>query len=125
MLNLIYFDPAAFCPNVMLRPICQDYLFPTVAYVGGGSEISYFAQVIPNYDFFNIVTPIIFPRASATILESHLYSIIEKYQLSLRDFFIDENILIGRGKFESTYNRERDIFSAKHCSKANRVREYL
>jgi len=96
LLNLLYFDPTAFSPNVLLRPICQDFLLPTAAYVGGSSEISYFAQVIPNYKFFEVVSPIIFPRASGTIIESHLSSILEKYNLSLTDFYIDENILIEK-----------------------------
>ncbi len=96
LLNLLYYDPSSFSPNVLLRPICQDYLFPTAAYVGGPSEISYFAQVMPNYKFFDVVPPIIFPRSSATIVESHLLSIFEKYNLSLADFFFDENMLIEK-----------------------------
>ncbi len=96
LLNLLYFDPSSFSPNVLLRPICQDYLLPTAAYVGGSSEISYFAQVMPNYKFFNVVSPIIFPRSSGTIIESHLFSIIEKYSLSLPDFYIDKNLLVEK-----------------------------
>jgi len=96
LLNLLYFDPSSFSPNVLLRPICQDYILPTAAYVGGSSEVSYFAQVMPNYKFFDVVSPIIFPRSSGTIIESHLYSIIEKYGLSLPDFYMDKNILIEK-----------------------------
>lgn len=96
LLNMLYFDPSAFSPNVLLRPICQDFLLPTVAYVGGPSEISYFAQVMPNYAFFNIVVPILFPRSSATIIEMRQASIIDKYKLSLADFTTDENMLIEK-----------------------------
>ena len=96
LMNLLYFDPSTFSPNVMLRPVCQDFLLPTVVYVGGPSEISYFAQVIPNYDFFNVVTPILFPRASATIVESRQLAIINKFKLSLSDFTYDENTLIEK-----------------------------
>ncbi len=96
LLNLLYFDPSAFSPNVLLRPICQDFLLPTAAYVGGPSEISYFAQVIPNYSFFDIVSPILFPRSSATILEMRQATIMEKYKLSLADFTNDENMLIEK-----------------------------
>ncbi len=96
LLNLLYFDPTAFSPNVLLRPICQDYLFPTVAYVGGPSEISYFAQVIPNYSFFDIVSPILFPRSSATIMEMRQLATMERYNLSLSDFTCGENILIEK-----------------------------
>lgn len=96
LLNLLYFDPTAFSPNVLLRPICQDFLLPTAAYVGGPSEISYFAQVIPNYSFFDVVSPILFPRSSATILEARQLSIIDKYKLSVSDFTYDENILVEK-----------------------------
>ncbi|MBK7865762.1 MAG: bacillithiol biosynthesis BshC [Ignavibacteriales bacterium] len=54
---------------MILRPVCQDYLFPTAFYVGGPAEISYFAQIIQLYKAFNIATPIAYPRISATIVE--------------------------------------------------------
>lgn len=96
LMNLLYFDPSAFSPNVMLRPICQDFLLPTAVYVGGPSEISYFAQVIPNYRFFNVVSPILFPRASATIIETRQLAIINKFNLSLSDFTYEESSLIEK-----------------------------
>ncbi len=93
--KLLYYDPAAFSPNVLLRPICQDYLFPTAVYVGGPAEVSYFAQVMPNYSFFDLVAPIVFPRASATILEKHIASSIKKYDLSFNEYFFNEKDLIN------------------------------
>ena len=80
--------PDKFSPNVLLRPICQDFLFPTGFYIGGPSEIAYFAQVTPLYDFYNIVSPIIFPRSSATILEKNVASGLDKYDLSTNDIFL-------------------------------------
>ena len=81
-------SPEKFSPNVLLRPICQDYLLPTGFYIGGPSEISYFAQVTPLYDFYNIVTPVIYPRASATILEKNVGASLEKYDLTMNDIFL-------------------------------------
>lgn len=81
-------SPERFSPNVLLRPICQDFLFPTGFYIGGPSEIAYFAQVTPLYDFYNIVSPIIFPRSSATILEKNVASGLDKYDLSMNDIFL-------------------------------------
>ena len=81
-------SPERFSPNVLLRPICQDYLLPTGFYIAGPSEIAYFAQVTPLYDFYNIETPIIFPRSSATILEKNVSSGLDKYDLSMNDIFL-------------------------------------
>jgi bacillithiol biosynthesis cysteine-adding enzyme BshC len=81
-------SPERFSPNVLLRPICQDYLLPTGFYIGGPSEIAYFAQVTPLYDFYNIETPIIFPRSSATILEKNVSSGLDKYDLNMNDIFL-------------------------------------
>ena len=89
MVDLIDKEPENFSPNVLLRPICQDYILPTAFYVGGPSEISYFAQVIPLYEFFGIETPIIYPRSSVTLVERNITSIIEKYNIDLKELFID------------------------------------
>ncbi|PKL87653.1 MAG: bacillithiol biosynthesis cysteine-adding enzyme BshC [Ignavibacteriae bacterium HGW-Ignavibacteriae-2] len=88
--------PEDFSPNVLLRPICQDYILPTAFYVGGPSEIAYFAQVIPNYEFLGITQPFIYPRASATILEKNISSLLEKFDLQLTDVFGDEKELSNK-----------------------------
>ncbi|MCX7610500.1 MAG: bacillithiol biosynthesis cysteine-adding enzyme BshC [Ignavibacterium sp.] len=93
ILSEIENHPERFSPNVLLRPITQDYLFNTAFYIAGPSEISYFAQVNSLYEFFNLVPPIIYPRASATILEKHLTNFIEKYNLDIKDIFFGEEHL--------------------------------
>lgn len=80
--------PERFSPNVLLRPITQDYLFPTAFYVAGPSEVSYFAQIHPLYEFFNIEPPIIYPRSSATLIEKSVVNFMEKYDLTMRDVFL-------------------------------------
>jgi bacillithiol synthase len=93
LLELLENEPDKFSPNVLLRPICQDYLFPTAFYVAGPSEISYFAQIKPLYELYNIAQPMIYPRSSATILENSIANSLEKYSLAMNDIFIDvENI---------------------------------
>lgn len=93
LLDLIDISPERFSSNVLLRPICQDYIFPTAFYVGGPAEISYFAQLIPLYGFYDIPQPIIYPRSSATILEKGLINVMEKYSLGLKDLFMDKKSL--------------------------------
>ena len=66
--------PESFSPNVVLRPVCQDYLLPTGAYVGGPGEVAYFAQLKGVYEFFEVDMPPLFPRATATIIERRIKS---------------------------------------------------
>jgi bacillithiol biosynthesis cysteine-adding enzyme BshC len=77
--------PEKFNPNVLLRPVVQDYLLPTLVYTGGAAEVAYFAQVAVVYEkLLGRVTPIL-PRFSATLLEPKPERILERYQLGLAD----------------------------------------
>lgn len=93
LLEAVRNEPARFSSNVLLRPICQDYLLPTAFYIAGPSEIAYFAQLTPLYDFFEIEAPIIYPRSSVTIMENRMQSILEKFNLSLQDIFVNSETL--------------------------------
>ncbi len=79
--------PELLSPNVALRPICQDTILPTAAYVAGPSEVAYFAQLEPVYRYFNLKMPVIFPRMSATLVEERILRTIEKYELTVREMF--------------------------------------
>lgn len=81
--------PELLSPNVALRPICQDTLLPTVAYVAGPSEVGYFAQLRPVYEYFDLPMPVIYPRASATIIDEKSLRVMEKFQVELVEFFDD------------------------------------
>jgi bacillithiol synthase len=61
-------DPGRFSPNVLLRPVVESAVFPTLAYVGGPAEIAYFAQAAPLFDAAGIRPPVAFPRFSATLV---------------------------------------------------------
>ena len=93
LMNLIDTEPENFSPNVLLRPVCQDYVLPTAFYIGGPSEIAYFAQVMPLYNFFNVQSPIIYPRSSVTIFEKNISSILQKYKLTVNQIFWDPETL--------------------------------
>ncbi|WP_331446257.1 bacillithiol biosynthesis cysteine-adding enzyme BshC [Natranaerobius thermophilus] len=82
-------DPAKFSPNVTLRPVLQDFLLPSLAYVAGPGEISYFAQLKQIYEQFEIGMPVIYPRESYLLLESDVKSILEKYQIGPENIFYD------------------------------------
>ena len=96
LLSFIETTPEKFSPNVLLRPICQDFLFPTGFYVGGPSEVSYFAQVSPLYKIYDINHPFIYPRSSVTIVEKGAKSVLEKYELDYPDLFTSEDELVAK-----------------------------
>ena len=50
VLGRIAAHPEQFSANVLLRPVVQDYLFPTAVYFGGPAEIAYFAQAGVVYE---------------------------------------------------------------------------
>ena len=67
-----------FSPSVLLRPLVQDRLFPTVCYVAGPSEIAYQAQLGGVYREFGVEPPLLYPRASATMVDSSGARFFEK-----------------------------------------------
>jgi bacillithiol biosynthesis cysteine-adding enzyme BshC len=79
--------PFLFSPNVLLRPVYQDTLLPTVAYVGGPAEIAYFAQMKGVYEAFGLPMPVIYPRKSLTIVERAVGHILKKYGLGVPDIW--------------------------------------
>jgi bacillithiol biosynthesis cysteine-adding enzyme BshC len=87
LLDITASSPESFSPNVLLRPVVQDYLLPTLAYVGGAAEIAYFAQVGALYQALaGRVTPIL-PRFSATLTEPKPQALLERYQLAFSELF--------------------------------------
>jgi len=75
--------PTAFSPNVLLRPLVQDTLFPTICYVAGPNELAYLGQLRGVYDRFGIPMPLMYPRASATLLDSAAMRFLAKYGMPL------------------------------------------
>ncbi|MGA9508362.1 MAG: bacillithiol biosynthesis cysteine-adding enzyme BshC [Candidatus Sulfotelmatobacter sp.] len=87
LIDRIETAPEKFSPNVLLRPVVQDYLLPTLAYAGGAAEAAYFAQAAVVYEtLLGRITPII-PRFSATLVEPKVQRALEKYRITVLDTF--------------------------------------
>ncbi|HWF43916.1 MAG TPA: bacillithiol biosynthesis cysteine-adding enzyme BshC [Candidatus Kapabacteria bacterium] len=78
-------QPERFSPNVVLRPLCQDTLLPTVSYVAGPGEIAYFAQFGPAYEWAGLPMPLIAPRLTATLIEERFERIFKKFKIEAED----------------------------------------
>ena len=79
--------PERFSPNVTLRAVVQDYLLPTIAYYGGAAEIAYFAQTAEVYRLLERPATPILLRSGMTMIERHTGRVLERYDLTLADFF--------------------------------------
>ena len=77
--------PERFSPNVVMRPLYQDSLLPTVAYVAGPGEVAYFAQFQPAYEWAGLPMPLIHPRVTATLIEERLERILKKFRITAED----------------------------------------
>ena len=68
--DLLQLQPERFSPNVYLRPVFSESLFPTLFYLAGPGEMGYFAQIKGVYEYFGLKMPIILPRFSATLRDA-------------------------------------------------------
>jgi bacillithiol biosynthesis cysteine-adding enzyme BshC len=83
-------------PNALLRPVMQDYLLPTVAYVGGPAEVAYFAQGAVLYQELLGRMPVIYPRNSFTLLDARAEKLMERNQLRLLDLLDHQEAVKSR-----------------------------
>ena len=89
-------DPRRFSTSALLRPILQDTLLPTVAYVGGPSEVAYFAQLAPLYRAFDRAMPLVVPRSRFRITDERTRRLLARLGLSPRDAELSEPALLAR-----------------------------
>jgi uncharacterized protein YllA (UPF0747 family) len=94
--RLLEKDASAFSAGVLLRPLTQDLLLPTAAYVGGPAEIAYHAQIGPSYAHFGIPRPVLVPRPSVTLVEPAQARALESDEISLPDLQADPQGLLSR-----------------------------
>ncbi len=89
-------EPSRFSPGVMLRPVVQDYLLPTVCYFGGGAEIAYFAQNSEVYRILDRPATPILHRQSFTVIDAKHARTLDKYGLDFQDFFSGIDAILPR-----------------------------
>src|SRR6266403_1921068 len=87
VLRLVGASPETFSANALFRPVVQDYLLPTAAYLGGPAEIAYFAQSSVIYEHLLGRMPVILPRAGFTILDAKAEKLLQKYGLCIENLW--------------------------------------
>ncbi|MGD2247800.1 MAG: bacillithiol biosynthesis cysteine-adding enzyme BshC [Candidatus Methanofastidiosia archaeon] len=117
LLELLHETPEKFLSNVISRPLVQDYLFNTVAYCAGPGEISYFAQMKDVYTYCNIEQPYIVPRWGATLIESKVKKVLDKYTLKIPELRHPNRIIKEMAKKETVHvfnNTRKNILKEMH-----------
>jgi len=95
LLKRVIETPDAFSPNVLLRPLAQDTLFPTACYVAGPNELAYLAQLRQVYDAFGLPMPLIQPRASATILDANAMRFLGRYDIPVESLRAQDEAVLN------------------------------
>ncbi len=120
--------PAAFSPNVLLRPIVQDTIFPTIAYVAGPSELAYLGQLRGVYEQFGVPMPLMFPRATVTLLDSGAARFLAKYGLPIEDLQPQDESALNRllqSQLPATVEQSLREAAAQIQESMNRVAQAL
>lgn len=79
--------PERFSPNVITRPLYQQFILPNSSYIGGPGELAYWLQLKSTFDYYKVDFPILQPRAFGMILNGATQKKIDKLSLAPKDLF--------------------------------------
>lgn len=85
LLDRITQKPELLSPKAALRPLYQDFVLPTIAYVAGPGETDYHAQLAPFYSMLDVTAPALYPRLSVTIMDAQQESAARKTGFSVEE----------------------------------------
>lgn len=80
--------PEKLSNNVVTRPLMQEWLFPTLAFIGGPGEIAYWAELKLVFEHFGLKMPPLVPRLNITLLERSIESDLEELNLDLKEVLV-------------------------------------
>ncbi|MCH7910525.1 MAG: bacillithiol biosynthesis cysteine-adding enzyme BshC, partial [Candidatus Hydrogenedentes bacterium] len=104
LVTLLESDPERFSPNVALRCVTQQTLFPVAAYVAGPGEVAYWAQLKPLFERFDVPMPIVYPRAECALTTIKLNKLLRKLGLTLDDLHRPMDDLLLRAMRSNAQN---------------------
>jgi bacillithiol biosynthesis cysteine-adding enzyme BshC len=96
LLDILKKEPERFSMNVVMRPLVQDTILPTAAYVAGPGEIAYFAQLKAAYVWAGMDLPLIVPRIGVTFVEDRFEKLLRKYSIETDAFLEDGNEIVKK-----------------------------
>lgn len=88
LLKILEETPERFSPNVVMRPLYQEYILPNLAYIGGPGEIAYWLELKRMFEANQVQFPILHLRDSFLLAGEKLYKYVSESGLTLEDFFL-------------------------------------
>lgn len=113
ILDWIKTRPMDISYDVITKPLAQSFFFPALAVIGGPAEVAYYAQLMPLFDLFELVPPIIISRPSLTLVESRFERLMRKFDVSFQEIALDINSIsdnLIRDSFPEKYRQQLDNY---------------
>ena len=118
LIELIETEPERFSNNVVTRPVMEEWLFNTVAFIGGPSEIKYWAELNNVFKLLNVEMPIVLPRMKMTYMMERTQKLLKQYSLNaekvIQDGIDDDKNEFVREKASDTFIQQVEELKAKH-----------
>ncbi|HUH74705.1 MAG TPA: bacillithiol biosynthesis cysteine-adding enzyme BshC [Chitinophagales bacterium] len=113
LLNEINSSPENFSPNVILRPLFQQSVLPSIAYIGGGAEVAYWMQLTSVFEYYGVQYPVLIPRTSMLWVNHSVAQKMQKLDLQITDIFKDKEAvkkeyILKNSDFDSDLSKERE-----------------
>ena len=105
--------PEKFSPNVILRPLYQEFVLPNICYIGGGGELAYWLELKSNFEANNITFPILLLRNSVVIASTKQAEKATKLGLRFGELFLTQKDLISQktkevSKFSIDFTKQKE-----------------
>jgi uncharacterized protein YllA (UPF0747 family) len=116
LLKEINLFPEHFSPNVILRPLFQQSVLPSIAYIGGGAEVAYWMQLTSVFEHYEGRFPVLIPRTSLLWINQSVAQKLQKLDLQITDIFKDKEVvkkefLSKNSDYESDLSEEKKYYS--------------
>ena len=93
LLKELHEHPESFSPNVVLRPVYQEYILPNIAYIGGPAEVAYWLQLQKVFEVLHLHMPVVLPRNFAMVVGKQQVHKLHKLGLKPESVFLPEEEL--------------------------------
>jgi len=94
-------DPATISTSALTRPLLQDFVFRPAVFVGGPSEVAYYAQIAPLHELLGVPMPRVALRGHALVAPKRVARAFTRYALEPREIFTNADAILAQREPES------------------------